>query len=102
MICPKCTNEMTQVMKHGLPIDTCSMCGGIWLDKGKLGELMARVTQAESSLDQELSRVQTPRQEYGRPGYHEGDRRYHDQHDDHDHYRDQHKSKKRSLWDIFD
>ena len=101
MICPKCSNEMMQVMKHGLTIDTCSMCGGIWLDKGELGELMARVTQAESSLDQELSRVQPPRQEYARPSYQEGDRRYHDQHDEQDHY-DKHKHRKRSLWDIFD
>jgi Zn-finger nucleic acid-binding protein len=101
MICTKCNNEMTQVVKHGLTIDTCAMCGGIWLDKGKLGELMARTMQAESSLDQELSRVQPPRQEYARPSYQEGDRRYHDQHDEHDNY-DKHKHRKRSLWDIFD
>jgi Zn-finger nucleic acid-binding protein len=101
MICTKCNNEMTQVVKHGLTIDTCSMCGGIWLDKGKLGELMARTMQAQSSLDQELSGVQPPRQEYGRPSYHEGDQRSRDHQDDHDH-RDKNKHKKRSLWDIFD
>jgi Zn-finger nucleic acid-binding protein len=101
MNCTKCNNEMTQVVKHGLAIDTCSMCGGIWLDKGKLGELMAKMTQAESSLDQELSRAQPPRQEYARPSYHEGDQRYRDQQDERDH-RDKNKHKKRSLWDIFD
>jgi uncharacterized protein len=102
MICTKCNNEMTQVVKHGLAIDTCSMCGGIWLDKGKLGELMARMMQAGSSLDQELSRVQPPRQEYARPSYHdERDQRYGDHHDDLD-YHDKNKHKKRSLWDIFD
>ena len=101
MICTKCNNEMTQVVKHGLAIDTCSTCGGIWLDKGKLGELMARTMQAESSLDQELSRVQPPRPDYGRAYDHEGDHRYRDHDDEHDHH-DKYKHKKRSLWDIFD
>lgn len=98
MICPKCTNEMIQVMKHGVTIDTCTTCGSVWLDKGKLGELMARINQAGSSLDQELSRVQPPRPEYDRAYSHEEDYRYRDQRDDHDKY----KRKKRSIWDIFD
>lgn len=101
MLCPKCSNEMVQVLKHGVSIDTCAACGGVWLDKGELGELMARINQAGSSIDQELSRAQPPRPEYGRPypderyGHH-GDR-HHDDHDQHDY-----KHKKRSIWDIFD
>ena len=58
MICPKCTtNEMIRVIKHGVTIDTCTECGGVWLDKGELGELVAGINRAESSLDQELSRA---------------------------------------------
>jgi uncharacterized protein len=98
MICPKCSNEMTQVIKQGVTIDTCTVCGGVWLDKGELGELMARINQAGSSLDQELSRVQPPRPDYGRTYHQEGEHGYGDHHDDHDRY----KHKKRSLWDIFD
>lgn len=103
MICPKCNNGMTEVMKHGVAIETCSVCGGVWLDKGKLGELLARIRQAESSVDQELSRTQRPPQ-YERTYYREDDPRYrdphHDHHDDHDHHKYGHK--KRSIWDIFD
>lgn len=105
MVCPKCRNEMTQVMKHGLPIDTCSMCGGVWLEKGLLGELLLRIRRAESSLDQELSRVQPQRPpHYDRSYYREEDHHYrdphHDDHDDHGHHKYGHK--KRSIWDIFD
>ena len=101
MICTKCNNEMTQVMKHGLAIDTCSACGGIWLDRGKLGELVAKVTHAEASLDRELSRAQPPRQEYDRPYYREGDQHNRDHQNEHDRY-ETYKHKKRSIWDIFD
>lgn len=104
MICPKCKNEMTQVMRHALPIDTCGMCGGVWLEKGVLGELLPRMRQAESSLDQELSRAQPQRPpQYDRTYYREEDHRYRDHdehHSDHDHQKYGHK--KRSIWDIFD
>ncbi len=100
MFCPKCSNEMTQVVKHGVTIDTCATCGGIWLDKGELGELMARINQAGSSIDQELSRVQPSRQDYGRPYYDDRQSYHGDHHDDHDHH--DYKHRKRSIWDIFD
>jgi uncharacterized protein len=105
MICPKCSNEMTQVIKHGLSIDTCSVCGGVWLDKGQLGELLVKMRQAEASFDQELSRAQSQRSpEYERTYYSEGDH-HRDQHYDRHHDEHEHQKygrKKRSLWDIFD
>jgi Zn-finger nucleic acid-binding protein len=94
MFCPKCSNEMAQVVKHEVTIDTCTTCGGVWLDKGKLGDLIARVNQAGSSLDQELARAQ----DYGRSYHHERDRHHDDDHDDHGGY----KRRKRSIFDIFD
>jgi Zn-finger nucleic acid-binding protein len=46
--------------------------------------------------------ILSPRQEYGRPSYHdERDQRSRDHQDEHDHH-DKNKHKKRSLWDIFD
>jgi Zn-finger nucleic acid-binding protein len=102
MICPKCNSEMTQVVKYGVPIDTCTTCSGVWLDKGELGELMARINQAGSTLDQELSRVQPPpRADYGRPPQESYHQPYGGHHDDYDHH-DKYKHKKRSIWDIFD
>ena len=98
MICPKCNNEMTQVVKYGVPIDSCVSCNGVWLDKGELGELMARIIQTSSTLDRELSRVQPLRPDHDR-SYDQESYRHHD---DHDHHHDGYKHKKRSIWDIFD
>jgi Zn-finger nucleic acid-binding protein len=100
MACPKCSNEMMQVVKHGITIDTCATCGGVWLDKGELGELMNRISQAGSSIDQEFARVEQARLDHGRPYHDERHDHHGDYHDDRD--RHDYKHKKRSLWDIFD
>ena len=34
MLCPKCSNEMVQVLKHGVSIDTCAACGGVGWTRG--------------------------------------------------------------------
>jgi Zn-finger nucleic acid-binding protein len=91
---------MIRVTKRGVTIDTCGACGGVWLDKGELGELLARTQQAGSSVDQELSRVPPPRPDYGRGDHQEGDHRHGDDHDDHGHH-GKYTHKKRSIWDIF-
>ncbi len=92
---------MVQVVKHAVAVDTCASCGGIWLDKGELGELVAKMNQASSSIDQELSRAEPPKPDYGRQPYYDDGRARHDDHH-HDHDRHDHKHRKRSIWDIFD
>lgn len=54
MVCPKCSGELSEVVKYGVVIDHCAGCGGIWLDKGEMGKIMGRLKQAESSLDDEF------------------------------------------------
>jgi Zn-finger nucleic acid-binding protein len=100
MNCPKCSTEMTPVAKHGVTIDACVSCGGIWLDKGELGELMARINQASSSVDQELLRVEPPRIDFRGARFDEGRSHRGDHHDNYDHHDSKHR--KRSIWDIFD
>lgn len=31
--CPQCGGELQQRVVHGVPIDECSKCRGVWLDK---------------------------------------------------------------------
>jgi Zn-finger nucleic acid-binding protein len=103
MVCPKCNNEMTEVTKHGVTIKTCAACGGVWLDKGGLGELLSRIKQAESSLDQELLGTRSSKPEYDRSYYHEKDNHSRDHYDEHDHdHDDKYRHRKRSLWEMFD
>lgn len=37
--CPGCGAEMSTSLEHGITIDFCGECGGVWLDSGELEEL---------------------------------------------------------------
>ena len=41
MKCPACDTEMDEHLRHGVRIDHCPACGGVWLDKGELDALIA-------------------------------------------------------------
>lgn len=36
MCCPKCGMELLEIEYHGIQIDKCSECAGIWLDDGEI------------------------------------------------------------------
>jgi Zn-finger nucleic acid-binding protein len=43
MICPRCNDaQLIERRLDGLPIDVCSRCQGIWLDRGELEQLRNR------------------------------------------------------------
>jgi len=51
MKCPKCKTETMAVFKvHGVAVDRCSSCDGIWFDADELGELLAEDAQAVAAL----------------------------------------------------
>jgi uncharacterized protein len=116
MNCPRCGNEMMEVAKHTVVIDTCSSCGGIWLDKGELAKITAQLREAEASVDRELAAVGQPPRQYGGESPGEGDHyrgqdqrhydhRYPDNHyvnKDHKGYQYRKKSGFERLFDIFD
>jgi hypothetical protein len=41
-LCPRCGIALAQREHHGVAVDECSTCGGIWLDKGELEQLNER------------------------------------------------------------
>ena len=43
MICPNCAREMEHLERHGVTLDRCEVCGGIWLDRGELETLIEAV-----------------------------------------------------------
>ena len=51
--CPKCGAELTERDHHGVKIDVCSECGGVWLDKGEL-ELLGEVDKRSSGFIQSI------------------------------------------------
>lgn len=116
MNCPRCRNDLTEVTKHGVAIDICSSCGGMWLDKGELAKITAKIREAEASLDRELAgqaysrQPMQPSEPYRQPmppnePYRQPDYRYEREHGYHDHDKYTHHKKKsrfESLFDIFD
>jgi uncharacterized protein len=46
MKCPQDGSEMDHVSRHGVEIDHCPVCGGVWLDRGELDHLIEAVRPA--------------------------------------------------------
>ncbi len=84
MVCPRCNSELIETVKHGVVIDHCSTCGGIWLDKGELAKILSQIREAEASLDEEFRPLWKDRHEY------------------YDKYRYKKKSRFEKIFDIFD
>ena len=40
MKCPKCGHDLATVEFHGVQIDRCPNCDGVWLDHGELDRLL--------------------------------------------------------------
>ena len=40
--CPFCDSVMNKIDKHGVIIDRCPNCLGIWLDKGEMDKIIER------------------------------------------------------------
>ena len=39
MCCPKCGMPLIEIDYHGIAVDKCSACDGIWLDAGELEQV---------------------------------------------------------------
>lgn len=49
MKCPICNVDLLMADKHGIEIDYCPACRGIWLDRGELEKLVERIVAMESN-----------------------------------------------------
>jgi uncharacterized protein with PIN domain len=49
MRCPKCGGHLTERLHHGVRIDECPECHGVFLDKGEL-ELLEHLDQRGANL----------------------------------------------------
>lgn len=87
MICPRCIDgpALVEVLKQGVTLDTCTSCGGIWLDKGELAKILGQAKNAELELDREFQALYSKQR-----GDHYG------------HKYKRPKSKLEKLFDIFD
>jgi Zn-finger nucleic acid-binding protein len=42
MICPRCNTSLAMSNTHGIEIDHCPNCRGVWLDRGELEKIIER------------------------------------------------------------
>lgn len=106
MNCPVCGERLREINRHGVDIDICPSCKGVWLDRGEL-EKIIDMTSNGSDMS---SQSREPLSQSDRA--HDDDRRYErdERHHDHDYdERDGHgpvhgKRRKREglLGEIFD
>ena len=61
MICPHDGTEMDHLLRHGVGIDHCPTCGGVWLDKGELDHLLEAVRPAVELADPDPTPPPPPR-----------------------------------------
>jgi Zn-finger nucleic acid-binding protein len=45
--CPRCGVALTERRQGGVPVDVCSRCRGLWLDRGELEKILATIHAAE-------------------------------------------------------
>lgn len=78
MNCPVCEGRMRAVEKHGVEIDICPDCKGIWLDRGELEKILGMFEQGGPAVSER--RESRPGSERDRPagtdGYERRDRDY--------------------------
>ena len=96
MICPKCKSDLLVSDTHGVEIDYCPNCKGVWLDRGELDKI---ITRSNSNGFQNNIGNGYSGQKSHHDNYHELD--HHDKYDHHDNqYNPRHK--KGFLSDLFD
>ncbi len=91
LLCPACRVDLVMSERHGVEIDYCPRCRGVWLDRGELDKILERGAA-----------------ELGpRPGGLSGDRRY-ERHDSDEypayghHGHGRHHRRRSFLDDVFD
>ena len=47
MKCPRCGVLLNELMKAGVQVDVCDQCLGMWLDRGELEKITARIRELE-------------------------------------------------------
>jgi uncharacterized protein len=58
MLCPRCDRPLTGGVGLGVRMDTCSACGGIWLDAGELATLVRHDMAQLKELQQQIGEVE--------------------------------------------
>lgn len=105
MKCPLCQVDLKMSDRHGVEIDYCPKCRGVWLDRGELDKIIEKATEpAILSEPEPRPRADPPREwrEPYRDDPRRDDRHRHDDRDDDDRRHGKRRKRKSILSEIFD
>ena len=96
---PVCDETLREVQKHGVNVDICPGCKGVWLDRGELEKIveLADADGPGSEMRSDQARSQHESDELRRPSRDHDDHEKHD-HDDHGREQGYGQRKKKSSW----
>ncbi|HYO09907.1 MAG TPA: zf-TFIIB domain-containing protein [Tepidisphaeraceae bacterium] len=101
MKCPNCNEDLRPYDRHGVEIDLCPKCRGVWLDRGELDKIMEREAQFVNAPPPPPP-GRDPRGYAPDPRGYANDPRRHDDDDD-DHYKRHGGHRRKSFWaELFD
>ena len=43
LCCPRCSTPMRSAERHGVEVDICPDCWGVWLDRGEVDKIINRL-----------------------------------------------------------
>jgi uncharacterized protein len=78
MLCPVCGVVLVMSERHGIEIDYCPTCRGVWLDRGELDKIIERAAAEDrmpvtSSAQPSQGAIQPPTQSpWTAPGAYKG------------------------------
>lgn len=85
MKCPICDVDLHITERHGIEVDYCPKCRGVWLDRGELDKIIERASRYEAGRYGDDEEIKTSYDEYS------------------DRSEEGHRKRKRSFWgEIFD
>jgi Zn-finger nucleic acid-binding protein len=101
MNCPSCSTLLLLSDKHGVEIDYCPKCRGIWLDRGELEKIIERELSMSSQKIRYNNNDNDDRHDRRKDDHDNYGQNY--DNDDHNNYGHNNKNKKRGfLSDLFD
>jgi Zn-finger nucleic acid-binding protein len=102
MKCPRCDTLLNEITKAGVLVDACPRCLGMWLDRGELEKIGARLREVEREWSEPVpaARRDEPPRAWRRDD--DDDDRRRPWGDDDDDYRHRRKRKWSDIFEIFD
>ena len=85
LLCPNCRVDLVMAERHGVEIDYCPKCRGVWLDRGEIDKIVERAVAANQTAAQPQPAPFLPQDDAARSPWGQPPQTQPYHRDDHDH-----------------